>query len=205
MDPATLCATCSHTRERHSDFAGCIVNDVVSFCPCERFVEPAPEPTPTREEGLAAGRAARDAGAALAGAGAPASLVAAWRDKAGKALDELIRSGMEFSADDVVERAGEPPVPNMLGGLFLAASTAGRIHAVGLVSSARPKAHARVQRTWIGGQGNTRLVPALTPDQVGAIRSYRAAVADMIQRDSAGVSLQQRLATDLLAALDALL
>jgi hypothetical protein len=89
----------------------------------------------------------------------------AWRDKAKTTMDALIASELEFSADDLVNGmasgvppaprhaiagAGEPPVPNMLGALFLATARRNQIRPVGFTQSTRPSAHARVQRTWRG-------------------------------------------------------
>ena len=98
--------------------------------------------------GLTEGRRRRDEGTAIAGTGAPAFLVSAWQDAAERALATLIRRGDVFSADDLVELAGEPPVPNMLGGLFIAARRQERIRPVGYRQGCRPAAHARVQRVW---------------------------------------------------------
>jgi hypothetical protein len=85
-----------------------------------------------------------------AGTTAPGALVTAWKAKANKALEELIREGSYFSADDLVELVGMPPRPNMLGGVFIGARRAGLIKPMGYTQASRPEAHARVQRTWAG-------------------------------------------------------
>lgn len=142
---ATLCLNCRHAADSHTDTVGCLVaTSSTSYCTCTKFVQP------NVTDGLAVGRTLRDEGAARAGDGAPGVLAADWRTKASEALFALATSGGVFSADDVVERAGMPPVPNMLGGLFLGARKANVIEAVGFAQSTRPAAHARMQRTWKG-------------------------------------------------------
>jgi hypothetical protein len=95
------------------------------------------------------GRRLRDEGTEHAGDGAPAVEASAWKAEAHDALDALIKESRLFTADDIVALAGEPPEPNMLGGLFLRASQSKRIVAVGLRQSKRPKAHGRKQQTWM--------------------------------------------------------
>lgn len=72
-------------------------------------------------------------------------------------LDALIRSGQEFTAETVRERAGTPLAssPNVLGSVILAASKAGRIEHVGYTEATRREAHRRVLRVWrgVGGGG----------------------------------------------------
>jgi len=98
---------------------------------------------------LEAGRDLRDVGAAAAGINSP--LAEHWRSRATDWL--LVLAGWEdhvFSSDDLVEIVGTPPVPNMLGALFLGARRAGLIDPVGYTQSTRPAAHARTIRTWKG-------------------------------------------------------
>lgn len=150
----TTCATCNHPEDQHTDTVGCLVEtSSTSYCTCPRFVPLAEPVMVTRQQAASAlglGRALRDEGAARAGDGAPGVLAADWRRKADDALNALAASGAVFSADDLVERAGMPPVANMLGGVFLAARRANRIEAVGFAQATRPESHARVQRTWKG-------------------------------------------------------
>jgi hypothetical protein len=153
MPTTTPCETCGHAAADHSDLVGCTVEDGTGYCTCETY-KGAPRrvtyPSPNVLNGLAEGRQARDEGAALAGTGSPGVLADEWRRKADDALDALAKSGETFSADDLVERVGMPPVPNMLGGVFLAARRANRIEAVGFAQATRAASHARVQRTWKG-------------------------------------------------------
>lgn len=145
---ANLCP-CDHPATEHSSLAGCLAPG----CDCERAPVLADDlanlPTqPT--QGLAQGRALRDAGAAVVGSTAPGHLVTSWRNRAEASLARAIASGETFSADDLVEEVGLPPRPNMLGALFLHAAKADRINAVGFAPSTRPAARGRVQRTWAG-------------------------------------------------------
>lgn len=144
---ATLC-TCNHLADNHTALSGCLEEVGGAWCACSEFTA-APS---SREEGRAEGRALRDAGTEVAGSGAPAALASAWRTKAAEAMTTLARSGEEFSADDLVAIAGEPPVPNMLGGVFMSAARRDLINAVGFTTASRPSAHARVQRTWKGAK-----------------------------------------------------
>jgi hypothetical protein len=141
------CLNCGHAA-KHTDLVGCLSTDTPEgYCDCTTFV---PERAAAERRDLSEGRALRDQGTAVAGDDAPAVLVSDWKAKAAEAMETLIQGGTEFSADDLVAIAGEPPVPNMLGGLFLGASRGNRIQPVGFTQSARPSAHARVQRTWKG-------------------------------------------------------
>lgn len=99
---------------------------------------------------LATGIALRDAGMARAGSAVPAAIANDWRSKAKVALTALANTGTVFSADDLVKRVGEPPVPNMLGPLFAHHARLDIISAVGFRQAQRPSAHARIQRTWEG-------------------------------------------------------
>jgi hypothetical protein len=86
----------------------------------------------------------------LADAGAAAALdsaaVTVWRSGAQAAMDELIRHGHPFDADDVTALAGPPPSPNAMGGLFRANRS--RLTAVGYTKTDRKVGHARVIRIW---------------------------------------------------------
>lgn len=154
--PATICHKCGHAALDHSDFAGCLAENADArpesegpfyYCPCQ--MTPASIQATSPFDPAEGGRR-RDEGTARAGTGAPASLVAYWQAKADQAMGELIGMGVPFTADDLVERAGMPPVPNMVGGLFHGAHRGKRIQAVGYATGKRPESHARVQRTWLG-------------------------------------------------------
>ena len=144
------CRDCRHPEAQHTTLSGCLAqpeDEGREFCPCAQFV---PEEAPVAD--LAEGRRRRDEGTEAAGSGIAGALASAWRVKAAQAMASLAASGEEFSADDLVAIAGEPPVPNMLGAVFLAASRADQINAVGFTQAARPSARARVQRTWRGAR-----------------------------------------------------
>lgn len=137
-DP-TACNTCAHTSAEHSTLVGCLADG----CGCQHYaLAPA--------QGLQEGRQRRDEGVEAAGSTVPAVLASAWKVKAAEAMEELIRYGSHFSADDLVAIAGMPPRPNMLGGVFISARKAGLIRPAGYTQATRPEAHARVQRTWAG-------------------------------------------------------
>lgn len=144
---ATECKTCQHGPSDHSPMVGCYAatDDGKGFCNCPQYVAP-----PSRNETLTEGRARRDDGMAKAGTGTPGVLSSDWRDKAAEAMAELAATGEEFSADDLVEKVGPPPHPNMLGPTFGNAARADLINAVGFRQATRASAHARVQRTWKG-------------------------------------------------------
>ena len=68
------------------------------------------------------------------------------------ALETLIMSGHEFTADDVWPLVDEDtrknaPV-NMLPGMFAGAVTSGRIERVGFETSTRPSRHGGLFRRW---------------------------------------------------------
>lgn len=154
-DPMRPCPTCKHAANEHSDLAGCLFSDGPTYCDCTAGPSLIPEATSapqpaSRAQTLAAGRAARDEGADAAGSGLPGHVESEWRTKAADALATLAKTGVAFTADNVVDVAGMPPVPNMLGGLFLGASRRGEIVAVGYAQGTRAASHARVQRMWTG-------------------------------------------------------
>lgn len=213
MSDLPLC-NCGHTHAMHTSLAGCLDAADRGWCDCNAYVPATPdisEPTPTRTETLAQGRAARDEGIAQAGTGAPGVLVEAWRAKAQEALEDMAEKGLTFSADDVVAEAGLPPVPNMMGGLFVAAWRAGVIVPAGFSQATRAASHARVQRLWRAPDGieapsaATGAALKLTAGERAAVDEFRHAVQDMEDSDHAGVSLIRSLALDLRGALDALL
>lgn len=73
-------------------------------------------------------------------------------------IDELAKSGREFTAEDVRDMLSENTVvtrrlqerPNVLPANILSASRAGRIAATGYTTATRPSRHASVLRTWRG-------------------------------------------------------
>ena len=133
------CERCTHPERDHSKLTGCLIGvRSGEYCPCAGFV-------PTLAE---AGRRLREEGMARAGTGVNLVSADAWRSKAREALDVLVANGQPFTADDVVELAGLPPHPNMLGPVFVACARTGRIHRVGYQPGGRASAHRRVQAVW---------------------------------------------------------
>lgn len=146
--------TCTHPAAVHTDLSGCLESSQDGqWCPCTKYV---PEGAPTREEGRAEGRALRDQGTSIAGSGAPALVAEVWKAKARDCIANMATEGRTFSADDVTECVGPPPVPAMLGAVFLAASRRKVIQPEGYVTASRPSAHGRPQRTWTGAQDGLR-------------------------------------------------
>jgi hypothetical protein len=147
------CRTCDHPGSAHTPLAGCLAQtSATSYCTCTAFVSTeaaTPAPQPPRQD-LQEGRQRRDEGMEAAGSTVPGAIASAWRTAAQDALKRLVATGRAFSADDLVEIAGEPPRPNMLGPLFAQAARRDEIVAVGYTQGKRPSAHARVQRTWLG-------------------------------------------------------
>ena len=100
LDP-NVCPPCGHAIDDHSSLAGCLADD----CECMRSPTSAqaandqaqhhPLERPLERDVLE-GRRRRDQGVAAAGTTAPGALVAAWKAKANKALEELIREGSYF-------------------------------------------------------------------------------------------------------------
>jgi len=90
-------------------------------------------------------------GMALAADAAPA-----WLDDAWLALVDLVRSGRDFTSEDVVERVGLPRgTPgtnrnNAVGALFSAAAREGLIVRAGFRKATRPDLHARLLTVWRG-------------------------------------------------------
>lgn len=113
-------------------------------------------PTPSlfdedgRVSSLAAGRADRDAGMALAESNAAPE----WRDRALAYLDELAAAGRPFTADDLVERVGLPETgsPNAVGALFGGAARRGLILRAGDTQATRRARHAGRVSVWVGVQ-----------------------------------------------------
>jgi hypothetical protein len=88
---------------------------------------------------------ARDTGAAAALWNADE-----WSTAATLVLDELIERGYPFTSEDIRLVTGPPPSPGAFGALFLKASRAGRIRAVGILQSKRPARRGGLVRQWVG-------------------------------------------------------
>jgi hypothetical protein len=98
-----------------------------------------------REYGAGLAEAVRDVGVQAA-----LNFDSEWRDAAQEALAELAASGLEFTADDLRDRVGEPMSPNALGAAIRAASAADLIRHVGYRRSRRISRHAGVIGVWKG-------------------------------------------------------
>ena len=70
------------------------------------------------------------------------------------ALEELERLAagdrVDFTADTLTARIGQPDSPNAIGAIFGKASRAGLIHCVGVRTSTRIARHGGIQRVWRG-------------------------------------------------------
>lgn len=154
--------TCDHAPDDHSSLAGCLASSGESYCTCTAgpvavtlkaeaiAQEAATAPVhASRAQTLTEGRRRRDEGAQAAGSGLPGHVESEWRRKADTALADLIASGLQFTADDLTEKVGMPPKPNMLGGVFVGARQSGQIKAVGYAQATRAASHARVVRVWV--------------------------------------------------------
>lgn len=76
------------------------------------------------------------------------------RERIEEALDELIESGAEFTADDLQARIDDDTrqhaAPNLISATIAVASRQGRIAHVGYCTSTRPARHRGVLRKWVG-------------------------------------------------------
>jgi hypothetical protein len=89
--------------------------------------------------------------AAVAGmAQADAAEDEAWKARADIAIDQLAKSGREFTAEDVRAGAGDPRRPNAFGARLQAASRSGVIVKVGYRASRRASLHAHPVALWRG-------------------------------------------------------
>ena len=96
-----------------------------------------------------------------------------WRQRAWTVLCDLAASGEEFTADDVLDRAGHPDERHQanarnsaIGALFRDAAKAGLIMQVGrTVRSRQPKRKGGMVQVWVGFQQPTLF------DQEGGARA----------------------------------
>lgn len=105
----------------------------------------APDVRHLRDYGDSLSGAVRDVGAQQA-----LSFDPIWADAAQEALAELAASGVEFTADDLRDLAGEPESSGALGAVFRGAAAAGRIRLVGYRRSRRLLRHAGILGVWRG-------------------------------------------------------
>ena len=74
-----------------------------------------------------------------------------WRRQARQELEVLARTGLTFTADDLVKLVGAPDHPNRIGAAFMSARKAGVIVPTGMVvPSTTPSRHGGVIRCWRG-------------------------------------------------------
>lgn len=129
------CANCHHLAA-HSAIVGCLAED----CDCETYARPQAE-TPV-QEGQRLGQEGGDA--ALHSYAVEAT---DWRARAQERLDQLLKDGVEFTANDVTAVAGVAPSPSAIGGLFKANKK--RMTFVRWDDqNGRPVAHGRPLRVW---------------------------------------------------------
>ena len=73
-----------------------------------------------------------------------------WTEAARFAVERFGYRGVEFSAEDIREKAGDPPgSPNALGALLHALEAEGKIRVVGFRRSSRPSSHGRRILVWM--------------------------------------------------------
>lgn len=98
------------------------------------------------------GRKARDIGVAAVDAAGVAGHKT-WKPKAEAALDQLIREGRPFTADDLRALVDErPDHPNQIGALFIGASKRGEIRKIGYHQSTIKSRQAGLQAMWIAAE-----------------------------------------------------
>ena len=73
-----------------------------------------------------------------------------WAERADRTIAYLASTGLEFTADDIRRRCGEPDSPNALGAVFLNAQRQGRISLAGYRRSSKVSRHAARVGIWIG-------------------------------------------------------
>lgn len=74
-----------------------------------------------------------------------------WRRHARAELEVLARTGLTFTAEDLIKVVGAADHPNRVGAAFMSARKAGIIEPTGsVVPSTTPSRHGGVVRVWIG-------------------------------------------------------
>lgn len=73
-----------------------------------------------------------------------------WTEAAMAEIRAMARSGMEFTSDHLRAKISEPDHGNRIGAVFVAASKARLIEAVGARPSTWPTTHGRLIRVWRG-------------------------------------------------------
>lgn len=90
----------------------------------------------------------RDRGLEQAGSGVAVAALVLWEDKARYAILRLCLADSAFTAEDIRKAAGDPPMPNCMGGALQAAYKDGLIRPDGVVTASRPSRHASLLRCW---------------------------------------------------------
>lgn len=93
---------------------------------------------------LEEGRRRRDDGQRLVGENVDAD----WRADAERWVAAAIRSGVAFSANELIEAVGSPDRPNAVGSIFGTVARAGLIEPVGYTQGRRSSQHARRLIVW---------------------------------------------------------
>jgi hypothetical protein len=97
---------------------------------------------------------ASDLGSRLADVGAQRTLwdpaAADWADVAMTVLEHMAAAGVEFDADELRLRAGEPPSPGAIGAVFRLAARRGIIRRVDVRRSTRVRRRGGFISVWRG-------------------------------------------------------
>ena len=78
-----------------------------------------------------------------------------WHVAAERAMGYLVKTGCEFTADDLrrlLDQAGEPSTPNAYGGLVMSWARRGLIRKVGFTNSTQPKRNGGVNAIWVANR-----------------------------------------------------
>src|SRR5262249_32625782 len=94
------------------------------------------------------GEELRDHGLEQAGSGQPVSVTVSWEQQARYAILRLCLADANWSAEEVRQIAGDPPVPNMMGAAIRMAYLEGLIAPTGFDIATRPSRRASVLRLW---------------------------------------------------------
>lgn len=85
-----------------------------------------------------------------------ASLWDPWPREADRAIEELARRRVMFTAEDLRAMVGDPDRPGLIGARILAAARAGIIERAGYVQASRPERRGGVVALWRGTSAKDR-------------------------------------------------